>query len=65
MKQTGRIDGKAKLIRKHHLKTKFIFSTGLMGGIFFFNGTDREDSRESKINLKKSSRKQNLIFRPG
>ena len=53
MKLTGRIVGKAQLIRQNHRETKFIFSTGLIGGMVFCNETDREDSRECTINKTK------------
>ena len=49
MKQTGRIVGRGKLIRKNHRETKFIFSTGLIGGMVFCNETDSEVSRKSTI----------------
>ena len=49
IKQTGRIVGRGKLIRKNHRETKFIFSTGLIGGLVIWNETDREDSRKSSF----------------
>ena len=49
IKQTGRIVGRGKLIRKNHRETKFIFSTELMGGMVFCNETDREDSRKNSF----------------
>ena len=46
-----RLVGRDEIIsKKKHRETKFIFSTGLMGGMFFYYESDREVSRECTIN---------------
>jgi len=49
MKVTWRLVERAKLIRKKHRETEFIFSTWLIGGMVFCNETYSEVSRKSTI----------------
>ena len=64
MKLTVRLVGRVQLINLNDWETKLIFSTGLMGGMFFCYESDSEVSRKSTIAWTKWSRKK-FIFTTG
>ena len=55
MKVPGWLVGRAQLIGQNDRVKKFIFTTGLMGGMFFCYDSEREVSQKRKINEKRTS----------